>query len=188
MNGVGLKPRTLRTIAALVGLGSLLALLAYGVSNSQPRRGIDAALARGERPPAPALRLVRLDAPGSASLADFRGRVVVLNYWASWCLPCRQESPLLERWQQAITPLGGTVLGIDALDITSDAASFIRQLHLTYPMLRDPDGDTQHAFGVTGYPETFVLDRRGRVAALRRGPVDEGFIARAVLPLLRERM
>lgn len=173
-------------IGAAVALGLLLLLLAYGVNRTLPQHGIDAALARGQRPPAPLLQLARLNRDGTARLADFRGRVVVLNYWASWCPPCRQESPLLERWQRLIAPLGGTVIGVDALDLTSDAANFIRTQRLTYPMLRDPDGSSEHAFGVTGYPETFVLDRRGRIAALQRGPVDNQFMTGAVLPLLRQ--
>src|SRR5215212_2977877 len=103
-------------IAVLVGVIALLALLAYGVSSTGHDASIEQALAGGERPRAPALTLPRLDGRGSASLADFRGRVVVLNYWASWCDPCRAESPLLERWQQRMASRGGTVLGIDVLD------------------------------------------------------------------------
>jgi cytochrome c biogenesis protein CcmG, thiol:disulfide interchange protein DsbE len=117
-------------------------------------------------------------------LGDYRGKVVVLNYWASWCAPCRQESPLLQRWHERISARGGTVLGVDSLDVTADARAFVRTFRLTYPMLRDRDGDTQKRFGVTGYPETLVVDRRGRIAALQRGPVDDAFLRRTVLPLL----
>jgi cytochrome c biogenesis protein CcmG/thiol:disulfide interchange protein DsbE len=125
-----------------------------------------------------------MGAAGTESLAGYRGRVVVLNYWASWCVPCRAEAPLLERWHRRIAPRGGTVLGVDALDAAPDAEAFVRTFHLTYPMLRDGDGHTQKAFGVRGYPETLVLDRRGRIAAIRRGPVDDAFLRDKVLPLL----
>ena len=172
--------------AVLVGVLALLGLLAYGVNSREPNAEVEQALARGQRVPAPALTLPRLDGPGTASLADFRGKVVVLNYWASWCEPCRVESPLLERWHRRISPRGGTVVGIDVHDVTSDARRFVAEFGLTYPMLRDVDGRTQRRFGVVAYPETLVLDRRGRIAAIERGPVDEAFMRRNVLPLLEE--
>jgi cytochrome c biogenesis protein CcmG/thiol:disulfide interchange protein DsbE len=172
---------------ALVVAAGLVALLAYGVFVNQPKRGIDAALAAGKRPGAPDLSLPQLDHGGRVSLRSWRGKVVVLNYWASWCPPCRDESPLLARWQRRIAPRGGTVVGVDALDVTSDARAFLRRYHLGYPMLRDGDGHSQQKFGVTGYPETFVIDRRGRIAAVRRGRVDDAFMSRHVLPLLGER-
>jgi cytochrome c biogenesis protein CcmG, thiol:disulfide interchange protein DsbE len=174
-------------IAVLVAVVALLALLAYGISSTGGDASIEQALASGDRPRAPNITLPRLDGRGTASLADFRGRVVVLNYWASWCDPCRAESPLLERWHRRMARRGGTVLGIDVLDVTSDARAFVRRYGLTYPMLRDADGETQSEFGVVAYPETLVIDRAGRVAALERGPVDEAFMRREVEPLLGER-
>src|SRR5688572_15605546 len=108
-------------VAVVISVVALLGLLAYGVRSTAPDASIETALASGERPPAPALELPRLDGRGTASLADLRGRVVVLNYWASWCEPCRAESPLLERWQRRLTGRGGTVVGVDVLDVTSDA-------------------------------------------------------------------
>lgn len=174
-------------LAALAPALGLLGLLAYGVFVNQPERGIDAALAAGRRPAAPDLRLPRLGATQPVSLNAWRGKVVVLNYWASWCPPCRDESPLLERWQKNIAPRGGTVLGVDALDVTSDARAFMRRYGLDYPMLHDGDGHSQRRFGLTGYPETFVIDRRGRIAAVQRGTVDDAFMSRSVLPLLEER-
>ncbi|HYZ70866.1 MAG TPA: TlpA disulfide reductase family protein, partial [Thermoleophilaceae bacterium] len=81
---------------------------------------------------------------------------------------------------------GGTVLGVDVLDVTSDAREFVRRYALTYPMLRDADGGSQRRFGVVAYPETLVIDRDGRIAAVERGPVDEAFMRREVEPLLGE--
>jgi cytochrome c biogenesis protein CcmG/thiol:disulfide interchange protein DsbE len=173
-------------IAVIGALAALVAVLAYGLASSQPDVSIEEGLARGERRPAPELRLPRLDGGGRESLADYRGRVVVLNYWASWCEPCRAESPLLERWHRRLTRRGGTVVGVDVLDVTSDARRFIREYGLSYPMLRDKDGDTHADFGVVGYPETFAIDRRGRIAALERGPVDDAWLREKVVPLLRE--
>jgi cytochrome c biogenesis protein CcmG/thiol:disulfide interchange protein DsbE len=179
-----LSPLPIAVVCALV---ALLALLGYGLSANHPDDSLDAAVARGERPAAPALALPRLDGRGQSSLASHRGTVVVLNYWASWCDPCRSESPLLQRWHRRLARQGGTVLGVDLLDVDSDARDFIRKYGLTYPMLRDRNGQTQGDFGVAGYPETFVIDRRGRVVALKRGPVDDAWLRAKVAPLLGEK-
>jgi cytochrome c biogenesis protein CcmG/thiol:disulfide interchange protein DsbE len=171
-------------IAVLCVVLALVALLAYGLAQNEPDRGVEESLARGERESAPALQLPKLGGNGSGSLADYRGEVVVLNFWASWCKPCREELPLLERWHGRMTKRGGTVLGVDILDVTRHAQDFIDEFELTYPMLKDKDGDTLESFGVVAYPETFVIDREGRIAAVRRGPVDEAFMKAEVAPLL----
>jgi cytochrome c biogenesis protein CcmG, thiol:disulfide interchange protein DsbE len=171
-------------IAVVCVLLALLALLAYGLAQNEPDRGVDEALARGEREEAPALELPKLGGGGSASLADYRGQVVVLNFWASWCEPCKDESPLLQRWHRRMRDGGGTVLGVDMLDVTDRAQAFIDEYGLTYPMLKDKDGEGLERFGVVQYPETFVIDRQGRIAAVRRGPVDEDFMQTSVAPLL----
>jgi cytochrome c biogenesis protein CcmG/thiol:disulfide interchange protein DsbE len=173
-------PATLGTIAVLV-------LLAYGVSASGGSHSIDRALAAGHRPAAPALSLPLLGTDRHRSLAGFHGEVVVLNFWASWCPPCRTEAPVLERWQPSLAKYRGTVVGVDVLDVGSDALAFMRLHQISYPVLRDGDGSHERAFGVYGYPETLVIDRRGRIAALQRGPVDDVFFTTTVLPLLRER-
>jgi cytochrome c biogenesis protein CcmG, thiol:disulfide interchange protein DsbE len=174
-------------IAVLCAVVALLALLAYGIAQNEPDRSVDRAVAAGQRDPAPSLELPRLSGDGRASLADYRGKVVVLNFWASWCGPCREESPLLQRWQRRIDKQDATVLGVDALDVTSDARAFVREYALTYPMLRDGGGETRGRFGIAGFPETFVIDRQGRIAAVQRGPVTESFMRQQVAPLLEER-
>jgi cytochrome c biogenesis protein CcmG/thiol:disulfide interchange protein DsbE len=163
---------------------ALFALLAYGLAQNEPDRAVDEALAQGEREPAPELELPWLGREGTGSLADYRGRVVVLNFWASWCKPCKDESPLLESWHRRLRDRGGMVLGVDMLDVTADAQQFIADYKLTYPMLKDKDGDGLERFGVVQYPETFVIDRRGRIAAVQRGPIDETFMETKVEPLL----
>jgi cytochrome c biogenesis protein CcmG/thiol:disulfide interchange protein DsbE len=171
-------------IAVICVLGALVALLAYGLAQNEPDRAVDEALARGERKPAPALELPRLEGGGRAALADYRGQVVVLNFWASWCEPCRDESPLLQRWHRRMQGRGGTVLGVDMYDVTGPAQNFIDEYGLTYPMLKDKDGEGVKQFGVVAYPETFVIDPQGRIAAVQRGPVDDEFMRRSVAPLL----
>jgi cytochrome c biogenesis protein CcmG, thiol:disulfide interchange protein DsbE len=172
--------------AIMLALAAVLGLLAYGVTSTGHSETIDTALAEGRRIPAPALTLPRLERSAEASLSDYRGKVVVLNFWASWCVPCREESPLLQRWHRRIESRGGTLLGVNILDVSSDARAFIREYRLTYPMLRDGGGDSGKEFGVIGYPETFVIDRRGRIVAVTRGPVDEADLRRQVLPLLED--
>jgi cytochrome c biogenesis protein CcmG, thiol:disulfide interchange protein DsbE len=165
---------------------AILGLLAYGLSANRPSRTLDEAIAEGRRAAAPPITLALLTSGRRASLKALRGRVVVLNVWASWCGPCQSEAPVLERWYERIRSRGGTVIGIDTFDVTSDARAFIREFHLTYPMLRDPSGHAKSQLGVTGFPESFVLDRTGRVAALERGPIDNGFMQGTVLPLLAD--
>jgi cytochrome c biogenesis protein CcmG, thiol:disulfide interchange protein DsbE len=174
-------------IAVVCVLLALLALLAYGLASNEPDRGVEEALGQGETKPAPELELPRLGGGGNASLADYRGKVVVLNFWASWCDPCKAESPLLQRWHERLSKQGGLVLGVDVQDIDADAVDFIDEFGLTYPMLRDGPGDLRDDFGILGLPETFVVDRQGRIAAVQRGVVDDEFMREKVVPLLGER-
>ena len=170
--------------AALVGL------LSYGVAQRGEDTSLAAALARGERVPAPepdnALALLGGADGDARSVADFRGKVVVLNVWASWCDPCTTELPLLERTQKRISPRGGTVVGLNARDVSSDALEFVRRFDLTFPSLRDRDAELAREYGAQKYPETFVLDRRGRVVAKRIGPVDQAWLDETLPPLLAE--
>ena len=170
--------------AALVGL------LSYGVAQRGEDRSIDAAVLNGERidPPRATETLSLLGAPDrSRSVADFRGKVVVLNFWASWCEPCVEELPLLERTQKRLASQNATVLGVNLRDVSADALGFVRRFKLTYPSLRDPDAELARAYGTVGYPETFVLDREGRIAAKRRGPVTQAWLDETLPGLLGER-
>ncbi len=172
-------------VAAMIGVLALVGLLAYGLAQSTPDRAIEEALSRGEPKPAPDFTAAKLSGEGTSSISDFRGKVVVLNFWASWCEPCREESPLLDRWHAKVSKGGrGTVLGVDVLDVSDDARDFVREYGLDYPMLRDGEGKVLGEYGVVAYPETFVIDREGRIVASRRGPVDEKFMREEVQPLL----
>jgi len=162
---------------------ALLVLLAFGVSHQGTDTSIDGALKRGERPPAPdaSVALPMLGASRSQTLARLHGKVVVLNVFASWCDPCKAEAPILERAQRQIAGHNGTVLGVTYLDNSSDSERFVRAQHISYPVVRDVSGSFVRAFGTSGVPETFVIDRQGRVAAVRRYQLDSQWLAQ-VLP------
>ena len=164
----------------------LVGLLTYGVASQGTDQTIDSALAEGKRVPAPDHQLPQLGSSKQGSVADYKGKVVLVNFWASWCPPCTKELPLLERTQAQMSRAGGTVLGINTRDATSDAQGFVRKYKLTFPSLRDGSGDFAEKWGLTGYPESFLLDKQGRVAAARRGPIDPAWVKAHVIPLLHQ--
>jgi cytochrome c biogenesis protein CcmG, thiol:disulfide interchange protein DsbE len=167
---------------------AFLAALAYGVSSQKTNSSIDNLVARGEYPLAPnaAVALPVLGSKASESLHAFRGKVVLLNIFASWCEPCQSEAPVLEHAQRMLAAHGGTVLGITYLDNPPADEAFVRQYHLTYPVLRDVSGSYVHAFGTTGVPESFVINRAGRIQALLREPLTAQWIARTLPRILAE--
>jgi cytochrome c biogenesis protein CcmG/thiol:disulfide interchange protein DsbE len=143
-------------------------------------------VAHGQRPPAPDAHtaLPVLGSSRRLSLADLRGRVVVMNVFASWCAQCRPEAPILERVQRQIASHGATVVGVTFQDNSDASEQFVRQEHLTYLVLRDVSGNFVRSFGTPGVPETFVIDRRGRVTAMRRYPVSSQWLQSTLKPLL----
>ncbi len=132
----------------------------------------------------PSEPLPRLEGGGTESLTNYRGQWVLVNFWASWCVPCRTEAPELEEFQRRHGGPRFTVLGIDSRDLTGDGRDFVERYGLTYPQLRDGDGDAAHEFGTTGVPENFLIDPRGKVRLLVRGPVDAEYLDRYVAPML----
>jgi cytochrome c biogenesis protein CcmG/thiol:disulfide interchange protein DsbE len=149
--------------AAVFVVVLLVALLGWKVTEQAEGRGLDGALERGERPHPPALVFDTLDGEGEIRLSDYRGKAVVLNFWASWCEPCKDEAPLLEEAWQRHRDDGLVVLGIDAQDFRSDAQRFVERYGLTYPMAFDGHGASLGRFGNTGFPETWFVGRDGRL-------------------------
>jgi cytochrome c biogenesis protein CcmG/thiol:disulfide interchange protein DsbE len=155
---------------------AVVALLAYGLSQQGASRALDAAVQAGQTPAAPdatrSLPVLDGVAGGSASLEHWRGKVVVVNFWASWCDTCSAEAKVIEAAQRSLAASGaGTVVGIDYKDVGSDAIQYVHRYGLTYPSLRDVDGSFAGAYGTIALPETFVLDRRLQVVALARAEI-----------------
>jgi cytochrome c biogenesis protein CcmG/thiol:disulfide interchange protein DsbE len=121
-----------------------------------------------KREPAPPLPSAVLRAP-KTTLASLRGKPALVNFWASWCEPCRQEAPELERLDRSLQGKAGLV-GVDYTDKTGNARDFIRKYGWTFPVLSDPDGIYGARYRFSGLPTTVVLDSRGRIVETLRGP------------------
>lgn len=106
------------------------------------------------------------------ALKNYRHQVVVLNFWATWCPPCVEETPSLEKFAQALKGRGVTVLGVSVDEDGGALRKFIASHHLTYPVARDPGGALAARFGTFKYPETYIIDRQGRVAEKIIGAID----------------
>jgi cytochrome c biogenesis protein CcmG/thiol:disulfide interchange protein DsbE len=168
-------------LAALGAVALFVALLVYGLVSKPANKTIDSSLAEAKAPPAPGFTLEvlqrgspgprlerRLEAAasdGQLALGELRGAPVVLNFWASWCPPCRTEAPRLERSWRGSRGRGVVFLGLDMQDLTGDAREFIREFGISYPNVRDPGDEVARDWGVTGLPETFFVSPRGRVVA-----------------------
>jgi cytochrome c biogenesis protein CcmG/thiol:disulfide interchange protein DsbE len=161
-----------------VGLvASLLALLVWKLVQGS---GNEAKVGKT----APDFALRRINEPGTLQLASLRGKVVVLNFWASWCYPCNQEAPALEaaakRWRDRVV-----VLGVDVNDPASDARKFARKYRLSYPLVHDNHNVTTPKYGLTGLPETFFIDRDGKLVQHVPGQVEAADIRAGVERALR---
>jgi cytochrome c biogenesis protein CcmG, thiol:disulfide interchange protein DsbE len=121
----------------------------------------------------------------TVSLTSLRHNVVLLNFWASWCLECRPEMPMFERLHREFSAQGLAVVGINAREGTSTIREYAKELGLTFPLILDPSGKINSAYGVIGLPTTFLIGRDGRPVALAVGPREwSGKPARAVIQAL----
>jgi cytochrome c biogenesis protein CcmG/thiol:disulfide interchange protein DsbE len=152
-----------RSFLAVLAVLAVIGLLAFGLLNKGATK-----IAVGD--PVPDKTLPELPQPGSGSIADYRGEWVLVNLWASWCEPCREEAPI--------------VLGINVQDNEDDALAFLHEHPTGYPQLRSVGNERSKAFGSTGVPENFLVDPKGRLALIWRGPVDDRFLAEEVEPLI----
>ena len=162
-------------VASLLSVG-LLALLGSQLlvpAQNQANAGSSPLIGH----PAPDFTLLVLGPhAGSAStirLASLKGKPILLNFWASWCVPCQQEAPLLQKTWQSVQRQGITFLGIDFQDARSDGLNFLHTYGITYPNVADDTGSTAINYGVTGVPETFFIDRHGVIISKVIGELTE---------------
>ena len=166
-----------RTFLTFLAVCAVIGLLGFGLLSKG-----EATIAVGE--PVPDRALPVLGGSGQGSIANYRGRWVLVNLWASWCVPCRQEAPELEEFAQRHREDGVSVLGINVQDNSDDALAFLREFPVGYRQLRSVGDERSAAFGSTGVPENFLVDPRGRLALIWRGPVDREFLEQNVVPLV----
>jgi cytochrome c biogenesis protein CcmG/thiol:disulfide interchange protein DsbE len=122
---------------------------------------------------------------GQLSLAELRGKVVLVNFWASWCLECRPEMPVLERLHRELASQGLAIIGVNARESKAAVGRYAKELGLTFRLVLDPDGKINALYGVVGLPTTFLVGRDGRAVALAIGPREWGSApARALLQAL----
>ena len=159
----------------LAALGALFLLLIYGLGTRVPGS------LQGR--PAPEFTLALFDG-GEISLSDLRGQVVVVNFWASWCTPCRDEAPLLEEAWRSYRDRGVVFLGVDYVDTEGEALAYLSEFGITYPNGPDRGSLIGRAFGITGIPETFFIDPQGTVAFVYPIPIDRATLVAALEEML----
>jgi thiol-disulfide isomerase/thioredoxin len=169
-----------RSFVAFLAVLAVIGLLAFGLLSKG-----GAKIAVGD--PVPDKALPRLPGPGTGTIAQQRGKWVLVNLWASWCPPCREEAPALERFYRHERAHGVTIVGINVQDNRDDALAFLREHPATYTELRSVGDERSSAFGSIGVPENFLVDPRGRLALILRSPVDGQILRERVEPLIEGR-
>ena len=152
--------RIAAVVLVVVGIGALTALLAFGLANRSPVTG-RSGVTRIDKP-APTINMT-LYGGGVLSPADYADKPVVVNFWASWCGPCRQEAPIFERLSQEYGERGVQFIGINIQDAEADAEAYLREYDITYPNGRDDNGSISIDYGVIGIPVTFFINKDGVV-------------------------
>ena len=180
-------PQLLAALAGVAALVALIVVIGLVLRGGNARSGpgiISIGRATDIRPrPAPDFVLTSFDGQ-RIQLSDYRGRIVVLNFWASWCPPCRVEAPVLQRAAERLESSGVTILGIDVWDDQSAAIEFLNEVGVTYPNAEDATRLIPVEFGVTGLPETFVIDRKGVLVRRWVGPLSDRDLDELLAPVL----
>ena len=170
------------TFAAVIILLWTLSLSGTGGATTASE-ALDALLVQSFPDPVPAPAVTLRDLEGQPfSLQDLRGKVVFLNFWATWCVPCRQEMPAMERLYQAYRDRGFVVVAVNFRQSAGQVRAFMQEVHLSFPAVLDSDGAVSSSFKVQGLPVTFLLDREGRILWKAIGSREwDGFYGRAYL-------
>ena len=171
---------SLRSLLAFLAVLAVLGLLAFGLLNKGATK-----IAVGD--PVPDKVLPTLPGPGHGSIADYRGKWVLVNLWASWCIPCREEAPVLQRFYERNKAHDTTVVGINVQDNEDDAATFLHEHPMAYPQLRSIGNERSAAFGSIGVPENFLVNPEGDIVVIWRSPVDDQILRERFLPLIKVR-
>ena len=172
--------RPLKLALNTLAIGLVVALV--GVFAWQQAHGDKSAIPAGKKNvPAPAFALERLDGKGKLSLASLRGHPVIVNFWATWCEPCKKESAELEATYRRYRSRGLVVVGVDTSDVTGDIRAFTRKHDLTYPVVLRGQRLSVRAYGITGVPESFFVDRRGTIVGHVPGGINASAALHAVL-------
>lgn len=124
-----------------------------------------------DHPAAPDFTLLRPDGK-KVSLKDYRGKVVFLNFWATWCESCREEMPAMDKLYREFKGKGLEIVGVNVKDKRDDALAFTKKLKITYPLMMDPEGEVGLLYGAFGMPATYLIDRKGVVLARMWGSAD----------------
>jgi peroxiredoxin len=143
--------------------------------------------AAGGNGPAPPFTLTSR-AGSTVSLSQYKGQVVMLNFWASWCGPCRQEMPLLENIYKKYNKMGFTMIGVNVEPDSKAADAWLKQTPVSFPVIYDKDSAVSKAYDVSGMPSTVIIDRKGNIRVLHRGykPGDENEYLDSIRTLVRE--
>jgi len=157
-------------VLAVGAVVALLGLLIWKVAKGDDN-AVTGSLSQGKLVRAPGWELAKLDGTGDLALESLRGKVVVLNFWASWCGPCKDETPLLQESWKRWEGKDVVFVGMNVKDFRGDARSFVKRFGVSYPNVYDGKGSTVGRYGVTGYPETYFVDARGRVVYRIAGEV-----------------
>ena len=164
------SPKAVGAAVVAVALVGFLVLMAYGLLNTAPVTGLSG-LTRVQKP-APEIEFSLFDGR-ELVLSDYRGQPMVINFWASWCAPCRQEALVLERSWRAYRDDGVIFLGVDIQDSEESARAFLSEYGITYPNGRDTDGQISVDYGVVGLPVTFFVNSEGAIDRRWVGAISE---------------
>ncbi len=167
-----------KAVLAVLAVLAVVGLLGFGLIKKN-----EDALAAGE--PVPELALQDLEGESVEGLDTFRGRWVLVNFWSSWCPPCRTEAPVIQAFHEEHGGKTFTVVGIALEDAREHSQGFVEEFKLTYPQFRAADSDeAKDSFDLVSRPENLLIDPEGNVALIRRGEVDEAYLREQVEPLI----